>query len=62
VTKAASIPRGQIIGVQTAGPPLTEADRFWKCPACGGYFDVLDLGAVLDHEAKLPHPVGDRVQ
>ena len=56
------IRRGQIIGVQTGGPPMTEVTRFWKCPACGGYFDILDLGSVLDHEDELPHPAGDGVQ
>jgi hypothetical protein len=49
------IPRGTIIGKQTGGPPLTEAEHFWKCEACGGYFDMRDLGAVFDHEEPLPH-------
>jgi hypothetical protein len=26
------------------------------------WFDMRDLGAVLDHEEPLPHPVGDQVQ
>ena len=56
------IRRGQIIGKQTAGPPLTAAERFWKCEACGGYFDMFDLGAVLEHEEELPHPAGDQRQ
>jgi hypothetical protein len=56
------IRRGQIIGVQTAGPPLTAAERFWKCEACGGYFDMFDLGAVLDHEGPVPHPAEDQAQ
>jgi len=29
---------------------------------CGGYFDMRDLGAVLEHEEPLPHPVEDQVQ
>jgi hypothetical protein len=29
---------------------------FFKCEACGGYFDGRDLGAVLEHEEPLPHP------
>jgi hypothetical protein len=41
------IPRGTIIGKVTGGKPLTEAEHFWKCEACGGYFDMRDLGAVL---------------
>ena len=63
MTKIASlmppIRRGQIIGKVT-GPPLSE--HFWKCEACGGYFDIRDLGAVLEHDEPLPHPAGDRAQ
>jgi hypothetical protein len=56
------IPRGTIIGKQTGGPPLTEAEHFWKCEACGGWFDMRDLGAVLDHEEPLPYPACDQAQ
>jgi hypothetical protein len=35
MTKIASmvpkIPRGKIIGKQIGGPPLSEAEHFWKC-------------------------------
>jgi hypothetical protein len=55
-------PRGKIIGKQTGGPRLSEAEHFWKCKACGGWFDMRDLGAVLDHEEPLPHPAQDQVQ
>jgi hypothetical protein len=41
---------------------LREAEHFWKCKFCGGYFDMRDLGAVLEHEEPLPHPVCDREQ
>jgi hypothetical protein len=27
-----------------------------------GWFDMRDLGAVLDHEEHLPHPVEDQAQ
>jgi hypothetical protein len=27
--------------------------RSWRCEACGGYFDIFDLGAALDHEERL---------
>lgn len=40
----------------------TETDHFMKCPACGGYFDMRDLGAVFAHDGPLPHPVEDKVQ
>jgi hypothetical protein len=56
------IPRGKIIGKQIGGAPLSEAEHFWKCEACGGYFGMRDLGAVLEHEEPLPHPAGDRAQ
>ena len=66
MTKIASmtppIPRGKTIGKQTGGPPLNEAELFWRCEACGGYFDMRDLGAVFDHEGPLPHSVEDRQQ
>jgi hypothetical protein len=57
-----TIPRGTVIGQQTGGPALTEAEHFHKCEACGGWFDMRDLGAVLDHEEPLPHPASDQVQ
>jgi hypothetical protein len=28
--------------------------------ACGGWFDMRDLGAVLDDEEPLPHPTCDQ--
>jgi hypothetical protein len=56
------IPRGTIIGKQTGGRPLSEAEHYWKCEACGGWFDMRDLGAVLDHEEPLPHPTCDQAQ
>jgi hypothetical protein len=52
------IPRGCITG----GPPLSEAEYFWKCETCGGWFDMRDLGAVLDHKEPLLHPSGDQTQ
>jgi hypothetical protein len=40
VTKIASmtplIAAREIIGTQVDGPPLSEAEHFWKCEACGG--------------------------
>jgi hypothetical protein len=46
--------RGTIIGKGTGGPPLSDADHFLECEACGGWFDMRDLGAVLDHEEPCP--------
>ena len=56
------IPRGTIIGKQIGGQPLSEAEQFWKCEACGRWLDMRDLGAVLEHDEPLPHPVCDQVQ
>jgi hypothetical protein len=42
--------------------PTDEAEHFSKCEACGGFFDMRDLGAVLDHEGPLPNPAGDQAQ
>jgi len=46
----------------TGGPPLTEAEHYFKCKACGGWFDMRDLGAVLEHEEPLPHPASYQAQ
>ena len=56
------VPRGSVIGMVTGGPPLTEAEHFLKCEACGGWFDMRDLGAVFDHEEPLPHPACDQAR
>jgi hypothetical protein len=56
-----TIARGTIIGKVT-GSPLTEAEHFWKCEACGGWFDMRDLGAVFVHEEPLPHPSCDQAR
>ena len=66
MTKIASmtppIPRGTVIGKRVGVQPTDEAEHFWKCEACGGWFDMRVLGAVLDHEGPLPHPVEDQGQ
>jgi hypothetical protein len=55
-----SFPRGKYMGTSTR--PLIEAQRFKRCPICGGYVDILDLSWVSDHEGPMPHPVRDGVQ
>jgi hypothetical protein len=57
-----TIPRRTVVDERIGGPPLTEAKHFWKCEACGGWYDTRDLGAVLDHEKPLPHPASDQAQ
>jgi hypothetical protein len=55
-----SFPRGKLMG--SSSHPLTEAERFKRCPICGGHVDILDLSWVGDHEGPLPHPAQDRAQ
>ena len=56
-----TFPRGKMLGM-VGGPQLSEAEHFWKCEACGGFFDMRDLAQVFDHEGPLPHPAEDQVQ
>jgi hypothetical protein len=55
-------PRGVVIGRQVTGRPLAEAENYFRCDKCGGWFDARDLGWVEDHEGPLPHPAQDRAQ
>jgi hypothetical protein len=55
-----AIPRGTYMG--TPSWPLIEAERFKRCPICGGYIYILDLSWVEDREEPLPHPAQDRAQ
>jgi hypothetical protein len=48
------IRRGEIIGQPNGWKPESDADHFMKCPACGGWFDMRDLGQVLEHGGLLP--------
>lgn len=54
-------PRGKHIG-RRLGPPVEEAEHFIRCPACGGWIDMRDLGQVMEHEGPLPHPSEDQDQ
>ena len=54
------ISRGTVSGKRVGVQPIDEAEHFFKCEACGGWFGMRDLGAVLDHEEPLPHPVEDQ--
>jgi hypothetical protein len=54
-------PRGVFIG-QRAGRIVGEEMHYFRCPACGGYFDMRDLGWIEDHEGPLPHPACDQTQ
>ena len=39
-----------IIGERRGGEPQDEREHFIKCPVCGRWIDMRDLGEVLDHE------------
>jgi hypothetical protein len=41
---------------------MDAADSHIRCPECGGWIDVSDLGAVIDHAGPLPHPAIDQPQ
>lgn len=56
------IRRGEHIGTRVGGEPKHESEHFMQCEACGGYFDMRDLGQVFEHEGPLPHPPGDKPQ
>jgi hypothetical protein len=65
MTKIASmtgITRGTVIGKRDGVQPTDEAEHFFKFEMCGGWLDMRDPGAVLDHEEPLPHPASDPVQ
>ena len=48
------ISRGTVSGKRVGVQPIDEAEHFFKCEACGGWFDMRDLGAVLDREEPPP--------
>ena len=56
------IPRGQIIGRPNGWVPDSEADHFVRCPGCGAWIDMRDLGMALEHAGPLPHPARDKPQ
>ena len=39
----------RILGTDADGAAETEADHFMKCPGCGQWFDMRDLGQALAH-------------
>ena len=52
---------GQLVDPVTGKPiEAAEAEHFMRCTACGGMFDMRDLGAAFAHNGPLPHPSGDR--
>ncbi len=55
-------PRGTVLGERADRRRVREAEHFFRCKACGGYFDARDLAWVKDHEGPLPHPACDQAQ
>jgi translation initiation factor 2 beta subunit (eIF-2beta)/eIF-5 len=41
-----TIPRGEYIGRRVGGEPQNVAEHYVKCPTCGGWIDMRDLGQV----------------
>jgi hypothetical protein len=54
------IPRGKFIGERVDDEPSNEAEHFMRCPACGGWIDMRDLGQVFDHARCRIQPVTNR--
>jgi len=44
------MPHKVIIGERLGGEPQDEREHFIKCPTCGRWLDMRDLGEVLAHE------------
>jgi hypothetical protein len=55
-------PRGTVFGERADRRRVSEAEHFFRCKACGGYFDARDLAWVEDHEGGLPNPAQDQAQ
>lgn len=56
------IPKGKYIGKRIDSLPDDEGYHFMKCPGCGQWFDMRDLGQVFDHSGELPHGGGSTEQ
>jgi hypothetical protein len=48
-------------GIDADGVARSEADHFMQCPGCGQWFDMRDLGQVLEHvhDAEIEVGVGE---
>jgi hypothetical protein len=56
------IPRGKYLDERRRRSPGEAALSHARCPECGGWVDLTDLGAVTDHAGPLPHPAIDQPQ
>jgi len=63
MTRQTDNPASGIVGVRVGPPPLSEADHYYLCAACGQAVDMRDLGQVFHHEdaghEPLPNDDGD---
>jgi hypothetical protein len=57
LARRVSFPRGTVFGERVNGPPLDEAENFFKCDR---WFDSRDLAWVENQEGTLPHPTMDQ--
>lgn len=48
-TVGSEIPKGVYIGERLDSEPVDESEHWMKCPACGGWLDMRDLGQVFEH-------------
>jgi hypothetical protein len=55
-------PRGTVLGERADRRRVPEGEHYFRCKACGGYFDARDLVWIQDHEGELPHPSQDGIQ
>lgn len=44
-----TIPRHRHLGTRDGPEPVDEREHFMRCPECGGWFDMRDLGQVAEH-------------
>jgi hypothetical protein len=55
-------PRGKYLDERLRSSATEAADNHIRCPQCGGWIDVSDLGAVADHAGPRPHAAIDQPQ
>jgi hypothetical protein len=55
------IPRGKYLDERQHRTRVDAADSHIRCPECGGWIDLSDRGAVVDHSRPLPHPAIRRI-
>jgi len=59
ITEAQRLMLNKKKAVRVGGEPASEAEHFMKCPGCGQYFDMRNLGDAFyhDEEGHAPLPV-----